>query len=137
MTIPSSGGPGSAPVFLRTNASVSQPDEPAVSRCAPKSPVSRPPTRSIAATSRARPLPSSADATATSAEKPVLDAAGSVMANVNSPRLAASAMSDHVTGDRSQPNRRATTLRNPSTTGEPMIRTESPSRVLASGSISM
>ncbi len=115
---------------------MSQPDEPAVSRWAAKNPVSDAETRSIAAASRTRPLPSSADATATSAENPVFDAAGSVMAKVNSPRFAAPAMSDQVTGVLSQPRRRATGSRSPSTTGEPMIRGDVASRCLAAGMVS-
>src|SRR5689334_11486908 len=72
--------------------------------------------------SSAAPLPANADATPTSATKPLLEAAGFVIANLNLPALAALAMSAQVTElEPDQPRLTATLCLTPSATDENMI----------------
>src|ERR1700694_5070242 len=103
-----------------TYASARNPELPAVSRC--------PANRAFIAlvlmswAVSALPVPEKADATPTRAEKPLLEADGSVIAKLNCPALALLATSFQVTlGLPSQPKRWAVLRLTPRTTGESMI----------------
>ena len=81
----------------------------------------------------AEPEPTSAVDTATTAEKPVLEAEGSVMPKLNFFAPAAAAISDQLTGRPTQPSCWATERRSPSTTGDDMISADVPSLAWVSG----
>src|ERR1700694_5251009 len=100
-----------------TYESARNPELPAVRRCPEKSAFNESVLMSLAVS--AFPVPAKADATPTSAEKPLLEADGSVIAKLNCPALALLVTSFHVTlGLPSQPKRWAVLRLTPRTTGE-------------------